>query len=253
MLYHIMGWTKSSKTKDNKKKQYSKKKTESALAVAKKALKLATQNSNATTELKYLSFSDSLDLANNAAGVIGAAVFRDCVNTASTIPLFNADGLTGNKAFLKYIKGTWEINMNNEEESVNFTVAVFKLKSDSDVPVQTGTLGNYVSVVQGQTYFDPRHIKVLYYKHFAMYGGGNLSGDRSGAPIVKTGHFYIPVNKMIRLSQQGLPGQQTASAPQSYQDSVFFTVFTDNITLDLENPRINYRLLSVYRDNDINY
>lgn len=225
----------------------------SALGVAKKALKLASQVANASTEIKYLSYSTQSDVAGSG-DFLNSAVSRELTFTGGTTPLFMSDGLTGDKAFCKYVKGTWEIHMdntNNEEETCNFTVAVVKFKQDADQTLFSGTLSNHVSVIQGQTYFDPRMIKVLYYKHFTLTMGGTSPG--TSGQMLKKGRFYIPVNKMIRLSQEGVAGQQTSSVPMSAQDKIFFLVYTDNTALDTENPRINYRTLSVYRDNDINY
>lgn len=223
-------------------------KTSGALTVAKRALRIASQVVNSSTETKYLSWSTVSDVSNNGAGIWGAAIWRDLTDTTGTIPLYNADGLFGNKAFLKYVKGTWQINMNNEEEAVNFTVAVIKFKTDADYV----THNSHVSTIQGQTYFDPRIFKVLYYKNFSMYPGGSLNTDRSGGTCVRTGHFYIPINKMVRLLQEGVAGEQTTSTPLSAQDRYFFVVYTDNSTIDLESPRINCRTVTVYRDNDQN-
>lgn len=225
----------------------------SAIGVAKKALKLASQVANASTEIKYLSYSEQADVAGSS-NYLNSAIARELTNTTGTTPLFMSDGLTGNKAFLKYLKGTWEIHMdntNNEEETVNFTVAVVKFKQDADQTVYAGTITNHLSVVQGQTYFDPRFFKVVYYKHFTLTMGGTSPG--TSGQMLKKGRFYIPVNKMIRLSQEGVAGQQTSSTTMSAQDRFYFLVYTDNTSLDTENPRINYRTLSVFRDNDINY
>lgn len=226
----------------------------SALGVAKKALKLASQVANATTEIKYLSYSSTSDVAGTG-GFLNSAIARELTDTQGTTALFMADGLTGNKAFLKYLKGTWEIHMdspvNNEEESCNFSVAVVKFKQDADLISVSGTASNHVSVIQGQTYFDPRMIKVLYYKHFTLTMGGTSPG--TSGQMLKKGQFYIPVNKMIRLTQEGVAGQQTLSSTMSLQDRYYFLVYTDNTSADLENPRINFRTLSVFRDNDINY
>lgn len=225
-------------------------KTSSALTVAKRALKVATQVAKGATETKYLSYSLTSDIAGTG-GALNSAILRDLTSTVSTTPLFDSDPLSGNKAFLKYVKGTWEIDMANEEECVNFTVAVFKLKSDME---GIGTnMTNHVSTIQGQAYFDPRFIKVLYYKHFAMYPGGSLNTDRSGGTAVRTGSFFIPVNKMIRFTDQGASGQQNDDYTLSYQDRVYFAVYTDNTSIDTENPRINLRTLSCWRGTDINF
>lgn len=220
----------------------------SALGVAKKALKLAASVANSTTEIKYLSWNAAADIYNNGSGVWGAALNRQLTDTNNTTALFGADGLTGNKAFLKYVKGTWTIDMANEEEACNFTVAVIKPRADFD----TVTGATHASVIQGQAYFDPKMWKVLYYKHFALYPGGSLSGGQGG-PSCMYGKFYIPVKKMVRFVNEGASGEQTNTSPASWQDRLYFVVYTDNAQLDAENPRINCRTLTVYRDNDINY
>lgn len=222
----------------------------SALGVAKKALKIATQVAKGATETKYLSYSSTSDIAGTS-GPMNSAILRDMTSTVGTTPLFDSDPLSGNKAFLKYLKGTWEIDMANEEECVNFTVVCFKLKADCEGIGSTMT--NHVSTIQGQAYFDPRFIKVLYYKHFSMYPGGSLNTDRSGGTAVRTGKFYIPVNKMIRFTDQGVAGQQNDDYALSYQDRVYFGVYTDNVSLDTENPRINFRIMSCWRGTDINF
>lgn len=220
----------------------------SAIGVAKKALKLATKVANASTETKYLSYAVQTDLAGSG-GTFNDAFNRQLTSTAGTTVLFNSDPLQGNKSYLKYIKGTWEIhmdNVNNEEETVNFTVAVIKFRQDADNMTST----NHVSTIQGQAYYDPRYCKLLYYKHFCLTGGG-VQPAVTG-PWVKTGHFYIPVKKMIRWANEGGAGGQTSTTPMSEQDKIYFIVHTDNTSADLENPRMNLRTLSVYLDNDIN-
>lgn len=226
------------------------KRKSSALGVAKKALKVATQVAKGATETKYLSYSSVSDVAGTG-GAMNSAIIRDCTSTVGTTTLFDSDPLSGNKAFLKYIKGTWAIDMANEEEAVNFTVVAFKLRADCEGI--GSAMSNHVSTIQGQAYFDPRFIKVLYYKHFAMYPGGSLNTDRSGGTAIRTGHFFIPVNKMIRFTDQGVSGAQTDDYTLSYQDRVYFAVYTDNTSVDTENPRINFRILSCWRGTDINF
>lgn len=235
----------------SRRKMYRKKRVwrkSGALGVAKKALKLASQVANAATEIKYLSWNVATDLAGTGGG-FNDAYNRQLTSTTGTTPLFNSDPLQGNKSFLKYIKGTWEIhmdNVNNEEETVNFTVAVIKFRQDADSMVSS----NHVSTIQGQAYYDPRYCKVLYYKHFCLTGGGVQPA--AVGPWVKTGRFYIPVNKMIRWANEGGTGGQTNTQPISEQDKLYLIVHTDNTSTDLENPRMNIRTLSVFRDGDIN-
>lgn len=243
------------KTKTTKRCMYSNK-NKSALAVAKQALNLAKQSHNATVETKYLSFNANSDVTITGASAYGSAAINTQLVSASTFtPLFGAGYLSGNKSFLKYIKGTWEIhmdNVNNEEETVNFTVAVVRPKSDFDNTISSSA---HISTLQGQTYYDPRIWKVLYYKHFTLTMGGTSPGTAGESR--KYGSFYIPVNKMIRWDPQNydlLGGGDTVRAggnPMSYQDQIRFLVHTDNTTVDTEAPRINYRIMAVYKDNDL--
>lgn len=235
------------------RKRMTKRKPQSALAVAKKALRLAGTLTKSVQETKYLSFAEQADVINNATGTWGSAILRHITSTTGTTPLFNSDPLTGNKAYYKGCKITWEIhmdNVNNEEETCNFTVAVVQLRSDVDVAFNAGTLGQHVSTIQGQTYFDPRYFKVRYYKHFTRTMGATSPG--TAGEMLRWGSMYIPINKMVRLSQEGAAGGQTNSSPSSIQDQLYFLVFTDNTAIDTESPRINYRTMLICKDVDAN-
>lgn len=226
-----------------------------ALAVAKRALKLAGQVANGTVETKYLSYSETSDLVNNAQPFWGSAIGRELTSLNGTTPLWNASYLTGNKAYFKGVKGTWEIHMDslqNEEETVNFTVAVIQPKSDADRIFNASGVSatSHISTIQGQTYFDPRYFKIHYYRHFTRTMGGVQPGT-AGESLAK-GSFYIPINKMVRLSNEGATGSQSSGSPVSTQDRMYFFVSTDNSSVDLENPRINYRTLLIAKDVDFN-
>lgn len=232
-----------------KRKVVRKRASTSALAVAKKALKLAGNLAKTTQETKYLSYSSAGDLNNNGAGWWGSAVYKQLTDTGSTTPLFNSDPLTGNKAYLKGAKVTWEIHMdnaNNEEETCNFTVACVRPRADAD----NLTLSDHVSTIQGQTYFDPRIFKILYYKHFTRTMGGTSPG--TAGEMLRHGSFYVPINKMVRFMNEGAAGAQSATQPSSWQDRVYFLVFTDNTSVDTESPRINYRTMLIAKDVDAN-
>ena len=99
--------------------------------------------------------------------------------------------------------------------------------------------GSYVSSIQGQAYLDPRVIKVLYYKHFTLTMGGTSPG--TAGEMTKYGRYYIPVDKVIRLTGPTTTGVRTSGSPQNEQDKIYFGVWTDNTTADTENPRINTR------------
>lgn len=239
------------KSKRTMRKRMSRK--SNALTIAKKALKLAIQTTKSTVETKYLSYSETSDLVNNAVTAWGSAIAREVTSLASTTPLFNSDPVTGNKTYYKGIKGTWEIHMdntNNEEETVNFTVAVVSARQDADLIVAGGNVSSHVSTIQGQAYFDPRYFRLHYYKHFTRTMGGTSPG--TAGEMTRTGKFYVPINKMIRLTSEGTTGAQTNSSPVSFNDRMWFVVFTDNTSADLENPRINYRTMLICKDLDVN-
>lgn len=220
----------------------------SALAVARKALKLAARATESTSEVKYFTYNTDVTLSQPlTVGNYGLAAHAQhlCV-TSGWSEMFSCGPLRGNKAYLKWIKGDWSINMNDEEEAINFTVAVIKKKADADYT----DISKFIDTRNGVAFYDPRHIKVCYYKQFELYPGGSLGGDRSGT-VIKNGKFFLPVNKMIRFDTQGSTGTQT-SEPQSYQDQYFFLVHTNNSSVDLENPKMSLNLMASWRDTDIN-
>lgn len=231
-----------------------KRKPRSALAVAKKALRLAGQLAKSTQETKYLTYYTVGDLYNGGSSW-GSAFLRELTSTSSTTPLFNANYLSGNKAFYKGVKCMWEIHMdntNNEEETCNFTVAVVSPRQDTDTTfISPATIQNHISTIQGQTMFDPRMWKIHYYKYFTRTMGGTSPG--TAGESTRYGRFYIPINKMIRFNTEGQTGAQTNAVPMSFQDRVYFMVFTDNSSADLENPRINFRSMLIAKDVDINH
>ena len=217
-----------------RKTRTGRKKATSALVVAKQALRLAKSTASAATETKFLSYAQQADVINNGTGNFGgAAINRLLTTTAGTTALFNSDPITGNKAFLKGHKITWEIHMdspNNEEETVNFTVAVVSLKKQADDMIQGGTTNEHISTIQGQTYYDPRLFKIHYYRHFTRTMGGTSPG--TAGEMLRTGSCYLRVNKMIRWTQEGATGAQTNSYPLSFQDRLYFLVHTDNTAVD---------------------
>lgn len=223
-------------------------KPRSALAVARRALKLAKVATESSSEVKYFTtYTDSTISQPLTVGNYSlAAHAQPLVAMSGWNEMFNCGPLRGNKAYLKWLKGDWSINMNDEEEAINFTVAVIKKKADCDFT----DLTSFIDFRNGVAFYDPRHIKVCYYKQFELYPGGSLGGDRSGT-VIKQGKFFLPVNKMIRFVTQGSTGTQT-SEPQSFQDQYFFLVHTNNQSVDLENPKLSLNLMAAWRDTDIN-
>lgn len=221
----------------------------SALAVAKKALKLAKVATESSSEVKYFTWSDSAVSISHplTAGNYGYAAYAWHLSYNNAYnEMFNCGPLRGNKAYLKWIKGDWSINMHDEEEAINFTVAVIKKKTDTDFT----DISSFIDTRNGVAFYDPRHIKVLYYKQFELYPGGSLGGDRSGT-VIKHGKFFINVNKMLRFVTQGATGTQTSES-QSYQDQYYFLVHTNNTSVDLENPKLSINVMTSWRDTDIN-
>lgn len=237
------------KKRINRRRTYKKK--SSAMVVAKKALQLAKQNANASTETKYLATTKDQDLVNLAQTFCnGTAMYEALINAAHT-PLYNCGYLNGNKSYCKYIKGYYEIhadNVNSEEETVNYTVMVVKFKSDIDISSST-SLSEYFFKSQGQVWADPRNVKVLYCRRHITSGFGSPDAP-SGNPWVK-GQYFIPVRKMIRWTGQNDAGVRTTGVPMSFQDQHWLLVWTDNASTDLESPRINSTLVACYRDDDI--
>lgn len=221
------------------------------LSIAKKALALAKQTANASTETKYLATTKDQDLVNLAQAFCnGTAMYEALINAAHT-PLYNCGYLNGNKSYCKYIKGYYEIhadNVNAEEETVNYTVMVVKFKSDIDIS-SSANLSEYFFKSQGQVWADPRNVKVLYCRRHITSGFGNADSP-SGNPWVK-GQYFIPVRKMIRWTGQNDAGVRTTGVPMSFQDQHWLLVWTDNASTDLESPRINSTLVACYRDDDI--
>lgn len=223
-------------------------KPRSALAVARRALKLAKVATESASEVKYFTYQTDTNISQPlTTGNYGLAAHAQhlCV-TSGWSEMFSCGPLRGNKAYLKWIKGAWSINMHDEEEACNFTVAVIKKKADTDYT----DISRFIDTRNGVAFYDPRHLKVCYYKQFELYPGGSLGGDRSGT-VIKNGKFYLPINKMIRFDTQGSTGTQT-SEPQSYQDQYFFLVHTNNQSVDLENPKLSLNLMAAWRDTDIN-
>lgn len=227
-------------------------KRSSAMPLARRALRLAKRIANASTETKYFSLQSITDLAGTG-GFLRDSYNLELTDTAGYTPIFNGRPLTGNKAYLKYLRGTWDIhmdNVNNEEETVNFTVSVIKLKSDGDYNLFGNLLSGHVSTIQGQAYFDPRFFKVVYQKRFTLTMGGTSPGTAGESR--RFGKFFIPVKKMIRFRQEGVAGAINASVPMSAQDRYWFCVHTDNSAVDTESPRLNAHFMACWLDEDHN-
>lgn len=221
-----------------------------ALAVANRALALAKRTMMSTSETKYLSRVDDTDLAGVGA-LFDAAYSFQVTDLSGLTPRFGTDGVTGNKTFLKYIKAYWEVhmdNVNNEEETVNLTLLVWKPRADFDNLSTTTT--PIVYTANGQPFMNPRLVQVLHKRYFTLTMGGTSPGTAGESR--RFGQFYIPVNKMIRHETQGLTGQ-VVSAPASFQDRYYVSWYTDNTATDTESPRLNMHTIACYRDVDLNH
>lgn len=242
----------------NKRKSYSRKNTKprrknrtkrSAMSIAKRALTLAKKTSAATTETKYLALPLQQDIANTTNTWL-SSLWVELTNIAAPqAPCFGTDAPTGNKSFLKYIKGFWEIhsdNVNNEEETINYTVSIVRPRKNWDGLSAT----NPCEVYQGQVFWDPRRMEVLYQKHFTLTMGGTSPGTAGESR--KYGRFFLPVNRMIRYTTQGVTGRQSG-VPADDQSRIYMTVHTDNTSVDTESGRFNGHVLSCYLDSDVNH
>ena len=225
----------------------------SALTVAKKALSLARKTMMSSTETKYYGLNIDTDVAGSSSFLTSAFAYNLSDPNNYTQNLFGSDGVTGNKAYLKYIRGNWEYhmdNLNNEEETVNVTVVIWRPRSDFDQQFAVAGGSRIVAVANGIPYFDPRKVQVLYYKHTTRTMGGTSPG--TAGESIATGKFFIPVNRLIRFINQGSTGEML-SAPSSFQDQIWLTVYTDNSAIDTESPRMNAFVMSCWRDTDTNH
>lgn len=242
----------------NKRKSYSRKSMKprkkyrtkrTAMSIAKRALTLAKRTYGATTEVKYMALPLQQDIANTV-NTWQSSLYAELTNLASpNVPIFGTDGPIGNKTFLKYIKGTWEIhsdNIQSEEETINYTVSVVRPRKDWDL----STSQDPCQVYQGQVFWDPRRIEVLYQKHFTLTMGGTSPGTAGESR--RYGRFFIPVNRMLRFSTWGATGRQTGT-PVDQQQRIYMVVHTDNTSVDLESGRLNAHIISAYLDADVNH
>lgn len=227
---------------------------------ARRALQLAKRIANHSEETKYFGRGVTADLINNGAGG-KCAVFDELTEIKLTDTALFYENLgtakqpiIGNKYYHRKCVVRWEVHMdntNNEEETVNFTVAVVKMKRDADRSIQSygfpQCIGNHTSVFNGQALFDMRYVKVLYYKYFTRTMGGTSPG--TAGESTRYGKFCIPINKMMRRA--GAVIENYSAYPVDNQDRYFFVVFTDNTSTDTENPRINYSIMNVVKDTDV--
>lgn len=243
-------------------------------SMAKKAFRLAKRIANHTEETKYFRRSLDTDLVSGGgAGIVGGGIgsvkYAALVELTDLSAYSNAfpgvyGGLNqatqGNKIYFKRATAKWEIHMdntNNEEETCNFTVAVVSVKRDLDGAIVAysddanwnsknailGALNDVTtSPADGQVIFDPRFVKVHYYRHFTRTMGGTSPG--TAGESTRYGRFKIPINKMMRYNRtQGIPCEE--------QERLFFAVFTDNSSLDTENPRMNATFFATIKDTDV--
>lgn len=241
---------KKRSTKRSKRSYRKKPAKRNALAIANKALSLAKKTMMSSTETKYLSRTDDTDLAGSAA-LFGAAYAFDATDVGTFTARFGTDSVTGNKSYLKYIKGYWDChmdNVNNEEETVNLTLVVWRPRADFDTLQSVETQVCYSS--NGQPFFNPRVVKVLHKKYFTLTMGGTSPGTAGESR--KFGQFYIPINRMIRWAVNGAVGA-SVNPPASFQDRIYISWYTDNSAVDTESPRLNMHTLACYRDVDLNH
>lgn len=239
-----------------------------APSLAKKAFRLARRIAKHSEETKYCRIGLAADIA---APVVPTADNKlALLHSMSNITngyswLFKQDpagsaysSLVGNKYFHKATSLKWDIhldNINNEEETCNFTVAVVSFKGQADQTIamhgEAHAINYHTDVYQGQAFFDPRYLKIHYYKYFTLTMGGVSPG--TGSPASRRyGSAKIKINKMCRRINNaentsiGVEGQ-----PTNYQDRLYFVVATDNNGVDLESPRINYSVVHTIKETDL--
>lgn len=230
-------------------------------SLAKKAYRLAKRIAAHSEETKFFRRGVAADVNNGAVSKF--AIFEQLTATTNNDTVlfsndYSAKGekILGNKYFHKRTQVRWEIhmdNINNEEETCNFTVAVIQPKKDADTEIQTANneaaaMSKFTDVYQGQAFFDTRFVKIHYYKHFTLTMGGTAPG--TSGEMLKKGIFKKSLNKMMRRWYD-TSFDSTLGVPIDYQSRLYFVVLTDNAAIDTESPRINYSVVNTIKDTDL--
>lgn len=164
-----------------------------------------------------------------------------------------------NKAFLQKLNVRCRIDLNNEEESIGFSVFAVSLKDAigafSGAPVyNTGsgvlTLANgihYYRQANGYTLLNPKCFNIHYAKTFTLTNNGTSLSAPSGQTQFGTDRYMrmtIPVNKYL-ISPAG--DWKAMICPGDPSKAYFLLIFCDNSSVDLENPVADVDLLATVK------
>jgi len=164
-----------------------------------------------------------------------------------------------NKALLKKLNVRCHINLNNEEESIGFSVFAVSLKDAigaySGAPVyNTGTgaitLANGIHFYRqssGYTLLNPKCFNIHYAKTFTLTNYGTPLTASAGQTQFGTDRYMrmsIPVNKYL-ISPAG--DWKAMVCPGDPSKAYFLLIFCNNSSADLENPLANVDLLATVK------
>lgn len=224
-----------------------------ALAVAKRALKLAKAVSHETTSEKYFTRVFDQDIAQTAITTDLTSISNYTQIFAPAGAATNNSGIVGNSAYFKSLELFFDFhmdNLNNEEETVNLTVAVVKPTKAFDEGISGGVISQalWYNTGAGQCVFDKRYLQVVRQKYFSLTMGGTSPGTAGESR--KYFKWYIPIRKMVTKINSRMLAADTWTSPASVQDRYYLIVVSDNTTVDTESPRANITSLLTIRDQD---
>lgn len=164
-----------------------------------------------------------------------------------------------NRAFLKKLNVRCRIDLNNEEESIGFSVFAVSLKdaigSYSAAPVYNPgsgvlTLTNGIHFYRnsnGYTLLNPKCFNIHYAKSFTLTNNGTPLTASAAQTQFGTDRYMrmaIPVNKML-ISPAG--DWKALPAPGDPSKAYFLLIFCNNSSADLENPLADVDLLATVK------
>jgi len=164
-----------------------------------------------------------------------------------------------NKVLLKKLNVRYHINLDNEEESIGFSVFAVSLKDAigaySGAPVYnpgSGVLNltngiHYYRQATGYTLLNPKCFNIHYAKSFTLTNYGTPLTASAGQTQFGTdryGSMSIPVNKYL-ISPAG--DWKAMISPGDPSKAYFLIVFCNNSSADLENPKCDVDLLATVK------
>lgn len=236
-----------------RRKRTYKKRASSALTVARKALSLARKTKQATVVEKYFTRVFDQDLAQTA-------IATDLTSISNYTQIFcpagsstNNSGIVGNSFRIKSFKLFFDIhmdNLNSEEETCNYTIAVVRPTKQFDEAISGGIVGQgfWYNTAAGQVVFDKRYLQVVRQKYFSLTMGGTTPGTSGESRKYFT--WNIPVNRMVTKINSRMLAGDNWTTPANVQDRYYLIVVTDNSTADTENPRGNITSFMTIEDQD---